>query len=267
MRSNAFFASIDTRRPKVLSSTGENDTAMQTITLTNDAKLAKAFDLPRGVTALVGGGGKTTLLMRLVRELADSGARVIVSTTTHIFPPEGIRTLTEATAQETKAALEQAHIVCLGKPDGAGKLTAPDLPVSRMAELADYVLLEADGAKRLPLKAPAEHEPVIPKETRLVIAVAGLSGIGRPISEAAFRPERYASLCGKQPDERVTARDVALILAHTNGQRKGVSDGMRFAVLLNQADDAALIRAAHETADELEQYAVERAVIASLHNG
>ena len=69
--------------------------------------------------------------------------------------------------------------MCVGKSDGGEKLTAPYVSIGDLESLADYVLVEADGAKRFPLKAPAAHEPVIPDETRLVIAVAGLSGVGK----------------------------------------------------------------------------------------
>ena len=237
---------------------------MQTILYTNESSLAAALDVPRGITALVGGGGKTTLMLRLARELTEGGARVIVTTTTHIFPPEGIPTGNPANAQEVSRALLLEPLLCLGKPAEGGKLTAPDLSMAMLSQLADYVLVEADGAKRLPLKAPDAHEPVIPRETRLVVAVAGLDGAGKPIREAAFRPALYAALCEKSEQEAVTPRDIARVLAHPNGQRKSIPKGARFSVLLNKADDEPLQATARAIAAELEQYAVERVVIASL---
>jgi len=231
----------------------------------NGDNLFSAFDLPRGITALVGGGGKTTLLLRLARELAQSGARVIVSTTTHIFPPEGMPTSNPQDEKEAGAALERDSLVCFGKRAEQGKLTAPDLAIANMVNLADYVLIEADGAKHLPLKAPAEHEPVIPPKTSLVLAVAGLDGAGKQICEVAFRPALYASLCGKTEEDEATALDIARVLTHPNGQRKGVPEGARFAVLLNKADDEARLNVALAVATELKQYPVERVVIAALN--
>lgn len=237
---------------------------MQTIFYTNQENLSQAFDLPRGMIALVGGGGKTTLMLCLAHELAQTGARVIVTTTTHIFTPDGMRTQNPATPEEAKALLEREPLICFGKPSKEGKLSAPDLSMEALAACADYVLIEADGAKRLPLKAPAEHEPVIPNESKLVIAVAGLDGIGKTIAETAFRSDRYAALCGKAETEQITAQDVALVLTHPNGQRKNVPDDARFAVLLNKADDEVRRSAARALATELEQYRVERVVIAAL---
>ena len=237
---------------------------METILLEKDDSLLSALILPRGVTAIVGGGGKTTLMLRLVRELGALGARVIVTTTTHIFPPEGMPTLTNATLQDAQTALEQEHVICLGNPSKDGKLSAPDLPIDQMQQIADYVLVEADGAKRLPLKAPAAHEPVIPPETRLVVAVAGLDGLGKSIQETTFRPELYAALCGKTTEDLVSAQDLATVLMHQEGQQKGVFEGMRFAVLLNKADDASVQSAARNIATYLQQSNTERVVIASL---
>ena len=251
-------------REEVLFFFGENE-SVQTIFLTKDDSVVSAFEIPKGVTALVGGGGKTTLMLRLARELSLLGARVIVTTTTHIFPPEGCATSNPATLEEAKSALTKESLVCFGQPANDEKLSAPEISFSEMESLADYVLVEADGAKHLPLKAPAEHEPVIPKETRLVIAVAGLDGAGKAMHETVFRPARYAALCGKLEEDLVTPREIALVLAHSEGQRKGVPPGARFAVLLNKADDEARSKTALEIAAALGQYSIERVVIASLN--
>ena len=92
------------------------------------------------------------------------------------------------------------------------KLTAPPIPFSRLAELFDYVLVEADGAARRPLKAHADHEPVIPPESHQTICVVGASGFGRPIGEAAHRPEQFARLAGASLQDAATAERVAAVL-------------------------------------------------------
>ena len=84
-----------------------------------------------------------------------------------------------------------------------------------------FSLIEADGARRLPLKAPATHEPVIPEGASLVVAVAGIDGAGRPVSEV-HRPELYARLVDKPLDAAVTPEDIAFVLCHLEGQKKGV---------------------------------------------
>ena len=119
-----------------------------------------------------------------------------------------------------------------------GKLTGPDDPAA-LLDLAGVVLVEGDGANRLPLKAPEEWEPVIPPESRAVLAVAGLDAVGRPIGETCHRPDRAAALVDKPPDALVTAADAARLLTHPLGGRKGVPVGAAFRCVLNKADTPA----------------------------
>ena len=120
-------------------------------------QLYERLGVPCGVTAVIGSGGKTTLLRTLSRELPGT---VILTTTTHILPFEGVPLLTAPTEDEVRAALARSRVLCLGTPAPEGKLTAPSLPFSLLEQLADYVFVEADGSRRLPLKAHAPHEPV-----------------------------------------------------------------------------------------------------------
>jgi len=174
---------------------------MRSILFFNRTNVARALEIAPGVTALVGSGGKTTLMLRLARELSKS-ARVVVATSTRIRPPEGIPLVTGG-AGEIAAALAENPLVCAGSFAQEGKLSAPAVPFRELAGLADYVLVEADGARRLPLKAHAAHEPVIPGGAR-VIFVVGASGFGKTISMAAHRPEIYAAKLGVGPDAAVT---------------------------------------------------------------
>lgn len=191
-------------------------------------ELANLLEIRPGVTAVIGGGGKTTLLRTLGEELSKAGHTVLLCTTTKIFPFEGLQNLISPTEEELRSALTGGCPVCAGAAvPGTGKLTAPEIPMKRLAPLADYVLVEADGAARRPLKAHALHEPVIPAEANQVICVVGLSGLGLPIEEAAHRPELYARLAGVPVNTPVTPEIAAAVL-------KEESTGWRF--FINQAD-------------------------------
>lgn len=76
------------------------------------------------------------------------------------------------------------------RQDGWLKCQAPS-PDERNAASArkDIVLIEADGSRKLPLKVPGNHEPVIPGQTNLILAVYGLSALGKTISEICQRHE------------------------------------------------------------------------------
>ena len=166
-------------------------------------ELAKVLDVRRGVTAIIGAGGKTTLLLALARELART-ARVIVTTTTHIYPPDGFPCLLQPGKVEIAAALEKHPCVCVGKPAKEGKITAADVPVRTLAELADYVLVEADGAHGRPAKAHADYEPVVPPEANQTILVVGASGFGKPMEQSVHRAALAAERLGVSPETVVT---------------------------------------------------------------
>lgn len=191
-------------------------------------ELAGLLDIRPGVTAVMGSGGKTTLLRTLGGELASAGNRVLLCTTTKIFPFSDVVTLTSPTEEELDRSLAEHHLVCAGAPAGdTGKLTALELPMARLLSLADYILVEADGSAGRPLKAHAPHEPVIPAEAGQTICMVGVSGFGRSIAEAAHRPERFAALAGASLEDIATPELTARVL---------LAEGLADRCFFNQAD-------------------------------
>lgn len=190
-------------------------------------KLSEALDVRPGVTAIIGGGGKTTLMECLAAELAAQ-ARVIVCTTTHIYPEQTMPCLVSPTEAEVRAALARAGCVCVGSVSENGKLSAPELPFRTLCALAGYVLVEADGAKRLPLKAHAAHEPVVPPEANQTILVVGASGFGKPMRESVHRAPIAAQALGVGEDTIVTPELWASFLNF---------EALHTRVLVNQAEN------------------------------
>ena len=189
-------------------------------------KLSALLHIRRGVTALVGSGGKTTAMYRLASELSVAGT-VVCATTTHIYPPGHMPVWRSGDASSFADALRTYRCLCAGTPGPEGKLSAPALPIAVLTDIADYVLVEADGSRGLPLKAHLPHEPVIPPEAGNVILLAGASGLGRPVREAAHRPERFCALSGLPPDGEVTVPALAAVI-------RGEALAQR--VFLNQAE-------------------------------
>ena len=175
----------------------------------------EALGIRKGITAIIGSGGKTSLLYALAEELRGS---VILCTTTQIFPPEHIPVV--------QRVQQVQGIVCVGTPCPNGKLGTPQQTIEQLAEIADFVLVEADGSKHLPLKAHASYEPVIPENCKQVILVVGASGLNRPIGETVHRSEIFYALTGS---EIATPEAVAVALQKEHyGNR----------VFINQADAA-----------------------------
>ena len=110
-----------------------------------------------------------------------------------------------------------------------------------------WIVVEADGAARKPIKVPAAHEPVIPSATGWVVGLVGLSGIGKPFTdEWVFRPKQFQQITGLRQGETVSARSIASILLDARGLIKGAPAGAKKIVFLNQADTAERIGHANQ---------------------
>ncbi|WP_243372704.1 selenium cofactor biosynthesis protein YqeC [Geotalea sp. SG265] len=204
---------------------------------------------PGGVISIVGGGGKTSLMFHLARQLAYAGKRVLTTTTTKILIPSAEQSETLLVSQDPQVILRQARAHgCAGVHVSAvssylphtDKLQGFPPEAIRTFEdsgLFDWVVVEADGAARKPLKAPAAHEPVIPENTSIVVALAGLEVLGRPLGEEmVFRSELAGELMQLSPGETITVPALARLLAHPSGAFKGAPAQARRFVFLNKAD-------------------------------
>ena len=144
---------------------------------------------------------------------APRRAHVIVATSTKMLVPDWCPVLLDPTMDEVRLALSTHPIVCVGRIHGpTGKLDAPRMAFSELEAAADYLLVEADGAKMLPLKAHAEHEPMIPECAKRTVCVVGIDGMGSPISQACHRAERFAQLADASTADAVTPEMVARVL-------------------------------------------------------
>lgn len=202
-----------------------------------------------GVISIVGAGGKTTLMERLAREIMIRGETVLVTTTTRIIMPQGERPERVIISGRTGEVLALAKDLLLtsGRLTAAGAyLPSQDKLVGfrpaqieelEQGNLFDWILVEADGARRLPLKAPAPHEPVVPPSSRWVVAVVGLDAIGRPLTDKwVFRSRLFAEITGLAPGAAITEESVAAALVHEKGIMKDCPAGALRYVFLNKAE-------------------------------
>ena len=196
--------------------------------------LWELLDVRPGVTALAGGGGKTTMMYTLARGLMASGT-VICTTTTRIFPPAHLPALDRV----DQGVMARLRCVCVGTPAPEGKLAAPAQPIAELAALADYVLAEADGSRGLPVKAHQPHEPVIPAGTGQTVVLLGASAFGRPARETVHRLETFCQLTGMSPDAAITPEAAAALLR---------SEGLGDKIFVNQAETRSALDAARKLA-------------------
>ncbi len=209
--------------------------------------------------AFVGAGGKTTAMFMLARDLIEGGTEsVFVSTSTHL----GVE---QAKLADRHLCIDKFVDLLSSAPKGVTLFTGYEVADARLAGLDEEVLsllsvragsenvpllVEADGSRMRPLKAPAMHEPDIPGFVDAVIVVAGLTGQGKPLSsEWVHRPERFAELAGLRDGEVITIQALAKVLIHPLGGLKGIPAEARRILLLNQAESVELQAIGKEVAE------------------
>ena len=139
------------------------------------------------VIAIVGSGGKTTLLKTLAQTYRSQGKTVFVTTTTHMFIEED--TLLTDDADHIIQTLQEKGYVMAGIAEKNKIKMLSEETYHKVCSFADIVLVEADGSKHMPLKYPASHEPNIPDNADEIIVVAGLHGLHQPASSVCHRLE------------------------------------------------------------------------------
>lgn len=177
---------------------------------------------------LIGGGGKTTLMLAMARALAGRGTRVIATTSTRIRRCEGLaleRLLIGPDpgqlAEQAREVLSRQNPIVLASGVEGGKLlgfSAEALEQLATTGVADALLVEADGAAGRPLKAHAPWEPVIATSADLVIGVVGAWCLGQPLDErTVHRADLFAERVGCARGALLEPRHVAAILFHREG--------------------------------------------------
>ena len=209
------------------------------------------------IVAAVGAGGKTSLLTALAREFhARSGAPALLTTTTRIFAPlpeEGIPLAlgdAAALARRLRPYMRACGVSWLAR-GREGRAPVPGREGERRMKLRGFApseieglrlaegltLIEADGARRLPVKAPGAREPVLPEGVDAVLGVVGLDALGAPLDEAhAFRPELLSRICRLDAGAEITAEAIGALCAHPEGLFRKADGGARRWIVLNKAD-------------------------------
>ncbi len=246
--------------------------------------LSAAFNLAPGgeLIALTGGGGKTSLLFALSRELAAAGRRVVAATTTRIATAELLRAPAYFLASDLQAngyarldACLEEHRFCFvvgaAARDKVGGLPL-ELPARLLArEKVDFVLVEADGARMRPVKAPAAHEPAVPPETTLLIPMTGIDALSTPLQDIAHRPHLLAALLSISLHESLRPKHVAVLLNSAQGALRHAPPQARIIPFINKVQTAAELAQAHEIArllfaDPQRDRRIQRLVIGALQH-
>ena len=244
--------------------------------------LQYAFNLneTNELVAIVGGGGKTSLMFALANSLPG---RIVATTTTRIFAAQ--MKLAAATVfytaedvpffeQISEKLDEVGQCLVIGELGERGE-KAFGIPLTLPGQIlvqpdVDFVLVEADGSRMRPIKAPADHEPVIPPDATVVVPVVGMDALERPLSEIAHRPEKVEELLMVNGQLSIvngmlTPEAIAQVLIHPLGGLKNVPDGARVVPLLNKVESETQLTAARKIAKTaLHELRIDRVVLGAM---
>lgn len=206
------------------------------------ARLARTLGLGgHEHVAVVGGGGKTTTLHALADQLPGSS---VVTTTTKMGHDQhrGRPLLLAPTDEELAAATSRDHearsVVAWRGIVGTKALGVHPEDCDRWFGLVDHVLVEADGARRRPFKAPGPMEPVVPASATALLVVMGADALGRVIGDQCHRPLRVAALAGCRPYERLTPDRAATVLLHERGFAAARPAGAAMAIVVTKVSES-----------------------------
>lgn len=183
------------------------------------------------IISIVGAGGKTSVMYSLAKQFAKQGFKTLVATTTHIYKPEECYA---KSISEAEKLWNNGRYAVVGKECANGKIEKAD-KLESFIEKADAVLIEADGARHLPIKVPRINEPVIYPESDIVIGVVGLDCIGKQFKESCFGYEYAQNILNVSGEDRITTENIADILTSDKGTFKSVGN-REYYIVLNKAD-------------------------------
>jgi probable selenium-dependent hydroxylase accessory protein YqeC len=230
------------------------------------------------LVSLVGGGGKTTAMFELAKEMKALGKKILATTTTSIYCPQSEDYDNIFLLQDNRAAFETAEIkpgsvtVIGSKITDEGKLSGLDKEIINLyykQNIFDIIIVEADGSRQKSIKAPDVHEPVIPEATTKTIGVIGLDSIDKEIIEDnVHRPEIFARVTGSHVMEKINEEIIYKLIINGEGLFKDVPSSSERYLLLNKVEDKRTEEAAVSICNMLlkSSFHLEGIVICSFKN-
>lgn len=195
----------------------------------------------RQIITVIGSGGKTTLVENMAKELVESGKTVLIATSTKIFfsgNKNEVIVLNEEILKNIKPM----------KPDilyGGKGISKDDKIIGFDIEMIsdifknkniDFILVEGDGSKGMPVKGYSGFEPVVPEETEILISVLGMNSLHTHVNdENVHRVEAFKKITGLEDNDKIGCNNIFDLFKHEDGYFK--IKARRNFILLNRVDD------------------------------
>lgn len=206
--------------------------------------------------SFVGGGGKTTTIFKLAKELKKLDKKVLVTTSTAIYYPEK-SIYDKIIVDNSNEFIENLENIKYGTITVIGKSISKENKLLGLnkelideiynRKIFDYILVEADGSKRKSIKAPADHEPVVPSSTDKTIGIIGIDSIGKRINEEnVHRPELFCNITDSEEKEIINEEKIYKLIKSDRGLFKDIPSKSKKYVFLNKVDNREELRKAEK---------------------
>lgn len=230
----------------------------------------------RYLISFVGGGGKTSTMFKLANELKAAGKSVLVTTTTAIFFPcktsyDYFELTNDKKPVQIQHDLRSGSIYLLGRKISKDNkllgLQLQDISALYEMEKFNYILVEADGSKGRPIKAPAEHEPVVPTNTTKTVGIIGLDVINKAIKdEWVHRSNIFSNLCEKPVGDLIDTKTIVKLIVHNKGLFKNSPLDAEKYLILNKADTLEKQKQGQKILDQLkiQNFTIVGGIVAAM---
>lgn len=199
------------------------------------------------VIAVCGSGGKTTLCKEMAAKYANENKKVCITTTTNMWFDSDVRNSffqveeyvvgdnilssqvgANACGARRGEHCEPGNVYYAGNVDEIKKKLKPlsEEDYKKLCDIFDYVIIEADGSRAMPMKIPYGVgastaspsrkgelcEPIIPDNVNEIIIVVGMESVGRKIGYICHRfnefygKDKFLSDNKIEPDTVVTEK-------------------------------------------------------------
>lgn len=233
----------------------------------------------KNVISIVGAGGKTSTMYRLATELKDIGKKVLMTTTTAIYYPMPdtydnlfiSNNLEELLVKSKNLSDGPITVIgsCIFENEKLKGINTEWINILHNRDEYDYILVEADGAKRKSIKAPAWYEPVIPTSTTIVIGCIGLDSIGKPINEQwVHRADIFSRVVGQKLGEVINYHTLRRLVLSKEGLFKGCKEAYEKVILLNKASNGRGLYEAQKLGEAMlkQEKSISRVLIGNVRN-
>jgi probable selenium-dependent hydroxylase accessory protein YqeC len=193
--------------------------------------------------AIIGGGGKTSLLLRLGDELLSQTDQ----------PSILLASLTQMPVSRVDNAIPVNQLLEIGIPEMMRRhnpllVLGPSISDKKIAGLSndelneirqpfDSCIFECDGARGLPLKAHNQRDPIIPEYSTQAIVLVGADVVGTRVNDGlVHRPDLFCETWNCDYDTVLNAQIIAEILTSKQGYHQKIPGSIQTRYLVNKAD-------------------------------